>query len=99
MGIVNRCEILHLSLMQLYDADMRTTVDLPPALYQRVKERAADHQQSMSSTLASLVSQGLDLQDETTKAEVEVDPVSGFPVISIGRAITSEEVARLIEED
>jgi predicted transcriptional regulator len=76
---------------------MRATVDLPPALLSRVKELARDQQQSLSATLSLLVARGAaDFEDPDC---VFTDPVSGLPTIRVGRAVTPEEVADLIDED
>ncbi len=76
---------------------MRTTVDLPPALHRRALELAGLRGQSLSATLAELAARGLSQLDEPVV--VHTDAVSGFPVISIGRRITSSEVAAALDED
>ncbi|RIJ70627.1 hypothetical protein D1871_18045 [Nakamurella silvestris] len=76
---------------------MRTTVDLPPALHRRAVELAKRRGQSLSATLADLAARGLGQLDEPVV--VQTDAVSGFPVISIGRRVTSDEVADLLDED
>lgn len=77
--------------------DMRTTVDLPPALYQRVKELAGRRGVSVSRTIAELTQRGLADFGEPTR--VRISPVSGLPYISIGRPITNDEVLALLDED
>lgn len=76
---------------------MRTTVDLPPAAHQRVQQLAASRHQSMSRVIADLTLQGL------AQLEIEVeysrDPRSGFPTISIGRTVTSEDVAEALDDE
>lgn len=76
---------------------MRTTVDLPPAAHERVRELAASRRQSMSHVIADLTMQGL------AQLEIEVeysrDPRSGFPVISVGRAVTPEDVATALDDE
>lgn len=52
---------------------------------------------SLSSVLSDLVVRGLAQRGEHTT--LTVDPRSGFPTFSIGRPITSDEVADLIDED
>jgi len=76
---------------------MRTTVDLPPALHRRAVELAKRRGQSLSATLADLAARGLGQLDEPVV--VHTDAVSGFPVISVGRRVTSEEVAEILDED
>lgn len=76
---------------------MRTTVDLPPAMHRRVSEMARERGQSMSSVLAELTALGLARSGEPS--EISTDDVSGLPVISIGRALTSEQVAELLDDE
>ena len=76
---------------------MRTTVDLPPALHRRALELARLHGQSLSATVAELAARGLSQLDEPVV--VRTDAVSGFPVISVGRRITSDDVAAALDED
>lgn len=76
--------------------DMRTTVDLPPAAHRRVKELALSRHQSLSATIAELTMRGLAQIDEP--AHISVDAQTGIPAISIGRPITTDEVAELLDE-
>lgn len=76
---------------------MRTTVDLPPGLHRRAVALAEQRGQSLSATVAELAVRGLSQLDEPVV--VHTDAVSGFPVISIGRRITSDEVAAALDED
>lgn len=80
-----------------YDSAMRTTVDLPPALHRRAVELAKRRGQSLSATLAELAARGLSQLD--APMVVRSDPVSGFPVISVGRRVTSDDVAAVLDED
>lgn len=75
---------------------MRTTVDLPPAVRRRAELLAASRGQSLSATIAELTIRGLGQLDEPI--EIEVDVRSGFPVMSFGRRITSEDVAAALDE-
>lgn len=75
---------------------MRTTVELPPAVHRRAKELAAERGQSVSSVVADLAIRGLaQLESDAT---LEVDPRTGLPVLSIGRAVTDEDVAALLDD-
>lgn len=76
---------------------MRTTVDLPPLVKQRAEQIAADRGQSLSAVVADLVIRGLGQLDEPIK--IEIDERSGFPVISYGQRITSEDVAAILDEE
>ena len=76
---------------------MRTTVDLPLALHQRVRELAEERHQSMSAVVAQLAALGL--SEAGGPRQIRTDPRSGFPVISIGRVVTAEEVAEALDEE
>jgi hypothetical protein len=74
---------------------MRTTVDLPPAVHRRAVELARARGQSLSATLAELTTRGLSQLDEPLL--ISTDERSGFPVVGVGRRITSEEVAEALD--
>lgn len=76
---------------------MRTTVDLPPAVHRRAQELAHARGQSLSATLADLTSRGLSQLAEPMI--VRTDPASGFPVLSVGRRVTSDDVASALDEE
>jgi hypothetical protein len=76
---------------------MRTTVDLPPAVHRRATELAKRRGQSLSAVIAELATYGLSRLDEPVV--VSIDPRSGFPVVSLGRRITSQEVAVALDEE
>jgi predicted transcriptional regulator len=80
-----------------YDAFMRTTVDLPPALHLRARELAASSRQSLSAVLADLVARGLRTIDQPTR--VTTDPNTGFPKIDIGATVTVSDVNSWLDED
>jgi hypothetical protein len=76
---------------------VRTTVDLPPAVHRRATELAKQRGQSLSSVVAELATYGLSQLDEPMV--VTTDPRSGFPVVSIGRRITSQDVADALDDE
>jgi len=76
---------------------MRTTVDLPSAVHRRARDLAVARGQSLSSVIAELTSRGLSQLDEPLV--INVDEKSGFPVVSVGRTITSEEVAEALDDE
>lgn len=76
---------------------MRTTVDLPDLVRLRAQELAARRGQSLSAIVAELTARGLAQLDEPIR--LEVDSRSGFPVMSLGRRVTREDVARLLDEE
>ena len=83
------------------DADMmhhmRTTVDLPADVHRRAQRLASERHQSLSATVAELTIRGLASLGES--AEISIDPVSGFPVLALGRRVTSEEVADALDDE
>ena len=76
---------------------MRTTVDLPPAVHRRAMQLAKRRGQSLSSVIAELAIYGLSRLDEPLT--VTTDPQSGFPIVSLGRRITSEDVAEALDDE
>ena len=76
---------------------MRTTVDLPPAVHRRAVQLARERGQSLSSVIAELATYGLSRLNEPLV--VTTDPQSGFPVVSLGRPITSEDVADALDDE
>jgi hypothetical protein len=76
---------------------MRTTVDLPPAVHRQAKEIAERRGLSLSAVVAELAARGLIQLGEP--AVIEVDERSGFPVVSVGRRVTSEDVATALDEE
>lgn len=76
---------------------MRTTVDLPPAVLRRARELSSQRGASLSSVVAELATRGLGRLDEPVV--LSTDPVSGFPVLTLGRRVTSEDVARTLDDE
>ncbi|MBD0024508.1 hypothetical protein GII33_12725 [Gordonia pseudamarae] len=76
---------------------MRTTVELSPELHQRVVELARSRGQSLSTTLAELTVRGLSHLDEPLR--ITTDERSGFPVVSIGRRVSSRDVADALDDE
>jgi predicted transcriptional regulator len=76
---------------------MRTTVDLPPAVHRRAQALAESRHQSLSATLADLTVRGLAALGEPV--ELATDPVSGLPVISLGRPVTAADVAATLDDE
>ena len=76
---------------------MRTTVDLPPAVHRRAKEIAERRGLSLSAVVAELAQPPDGQLDEPVV--IGTDERSGFPVISVGRRITGDEVAAALDEE
>lgn len=75
---------------------MRTTVDLPPAVHRRARQLAERRGSSLSAVIAELTARGLSQLDEPLA--ITIDDVSGFPVIRVGRRVTSAEVAAALDD-
>lgn len=76
---------------------MRTTVDLPPAVRRRAAELATARGQSLSATIAELTARGLSQLEEPLT--IHIDERSGFPVLSVGRRITSADVGVALDDE
>jgi hypothetical protein len=68
---------------------MRTTVDLPPAVHRRARDLAAQRGVSLSTVLADLTVRGLAQLDVPVK--LTTDALTGFPVLSLGRKVTTAQ--------
>ena len=77
---------------------MRTTVDLPDSVHKRATALARDRAQSLSRTLAELITVALDGGQHGQPPVVETDDRSGFPIVRVGRPITTEDVRSLDDE-
>lgn len=74
---------------------MRTTVDLLPAVRQRAEEIARERGQSLSAVVAELATLGLAQLDDACAIETDAH---GWPLFRIGRTITPEYVAEILDE-
>ncbi len=74
---------------------MRTTIDLPDDLHQRVKAIARDTDQSLSATVTALMLRGLEHGDAGV---VDAHPSTGLPLVTVGRVVTSDDV-RAADDD
>lgn len=72
-------------------------MDLPPALHRRAVELAQARGTSLSAIVAELTARGLGQLDEPVI--VQTDPISGLPVLSLGRRVTSGDVADALGEE
>ena len=76
---------------------MRTTVDLPAEVHERAKRIADERRQSLSATLADLTVRGLASLGEP--ATISTDSVSGLPTLTLGRQITTSDVAEALDDE
>ncbi|GAA5152321.1 antitoxin VapB29 [Pseudonocardia eucalypti] len=75
---------------------MRTTVDLPDDLHQQALSIARDTSRTLSETIADLMRRGL---NQRPAGQITVSPATGWPVISVGRVITTEDVRSLDDDE
>ncbi|GAB2454193.1 antitoxin VapB29 [Nocardioides hungaricus] len=76
---------------------MRTTVDLPASVHRRASELARERHQSLSAVVADLTVRGLAALGEPV--QVSTDPISGLPAVTLGRRITSADVADAVDDE
>lgn len=81
----------------MYDAGMRTTVDLPPAVHRRAIELAAVRGVSLSAMVAELTTRGL--AELGTPTRLITDSRTGLPSLRIGRRVTDEDVAAALADE
>lgn len=81
----------------MYDALMRTTVDLPKDLHRAVQSLARDRGQSMSRTLSELVRRGL--RPDHQPERVRLDEPTGLPVVQLGSPVTTDMVRAAADEE
>jgi len=77
---------------------MRTTVDLSDEAYQAVKAIARDREESMGKVMSELIIKGACQPDSDQKVG-EIRMVNGWPVVSIGRPITNQEVRDFLTDN
>ncbi len=74
---------------------MRTTIDLPADLHSQAVAIARDTHRTLSETVAELMRRGL---SSCTSRKGDVSRRTGFPTVTLGRTITSEDVRALEDE-
>lgn len=75
---------------------MRTTVDLPPSVHRRAQLLASEQGRSLSAVVAELTTRGL--AQLAAPVDLAVDEQTGLPVLSIGRRISADEVAEILDD-
>ena len=78
---------------------MRTTVDLPPMVLERVRGIAADRRTSISSVIAEFVEAGLEGPPVPPSDRLRRDPRTGFLVAHLPGIITAADVRAAEDED
>jgi hypothetical protein len=75
---------------------MRTTIDLPEDLHKQAAAIARDTSRSLSETVAELMRRGL---GQGRGTEISRSPLTGLPVLHLGRVITTEDVRALDDDE
>ena len=75
---------------------MRTTIDLPPELHTLARELAHQQNKTMSQVITECIQRGLGIAPDPTLRIDTTD--SGWPVVTLGRTITAEDVRSLEDE-
>jgi hypothetical protein len=81
----------------MYDAMMRTTVDLPDDLHRAARSLAHDRGQSLSQTISELVRRAL--SPNSGDERVSVDPATGLPLVRLGIPVTTEMARRAADDE
>ena len=77
--------------------DMRTTIDIPPLLHERIMAYAQMQGRSFSATAVEALLRGM--APIETPDNLSRSPLTGLMVVNTGHPVTSEDVAELIDED
>jgi predicted transcriptional regulator len=77
----------------MYDARMRTTIELPDDLHELARQLAHEGNRSMSEVIAELIRLGL----RPGRAEPSTG-TRGLPIVAVGRPVTAEDVRSLDDE-
>lgn len=88
-------------MRELYDAHMRTTIDLPEDLHRIVSSLAVHTRRSLSLTAVELIRRGLASAAPTAtsrEAAMVTSAKTGLPVIRLPRVVTPEDVKALEDE-
>ena len=78
---------------------MRTTVDLPDDVLERVRSIAADRRTSVSKVIAEYVARAVNPHPVTSGDRLAVDPLTGLAVVDLGRIITMDEVRQALDDE
>jgi hypothetical protein len=79
----------------VYDAIVRTTIDLRPDLHDKASSIARDTKRSLSETVNDLLARVLDPESAPS---VTIDVERGLPVVHLDRIVTVDDVRALDDE-
>jgi ABC-type Fe3+ transport system permease subunit len=80
----------------MYDAQVRTTIDLPEDLHRAARSLARDRGQTMSQTVGDLMRRALISGTDTE--QVSIDTATGLPLVRLGKSVTTEMVRSAADE-
>lgn len=75
---------------------MQTTIDLPPAVHARALELAEQQHKTLSEIITECVQEALGRV--ANRAVLVGTTSSGWPIVSLGRPVTAEDVRSLEDE-
>jgi metal-responsive CopG/Arc/MetJ family transcriptional regulator len=76
---------------------MRTTIDLPDDLLRTLKEIARDRNQTLSQAVVDAMRRSM--APTGPGAKIEMNPITGLPLIYLGRPTTLEDVRALDDDE
>ena len=74
---------------------MRTTIDLPDEIHALASSVARDRGCTLSAAVVDLIRRGLGSQVHVA----QVDARTGFPLLASGRAVSSDDVHDLLDDE
>ena len=81
----------------MYFREMRTSVDLPDDVLERIRDIAADRRTSVNNVIAELVTKAVRPAATTAGQRSRTDLLTGLKVLHLGRTVTTEEVRAAME--
>jgi predicted transcriptional regulator len=81
--------------INVYTGSTRTTVDLRPDLHARAMSLARDRRMTLSEAVNELLARVLEPASTPTISD---NPVTGLPLVRLGRVVTVDEVRELDDE-
>jgi len=73
---------------------VRTTPDLTDEAYALAKSIAREKDQGLARTISEII-----LAHGTAAAPAKLKTRNGFPVVTLGRRLSSEDVKKILDED
>jgi hypothetical protein len=80
----------------VYNAVMRTTIDLRPDLHHRALSISRDKHQSLSETINELIARVL---GEPSSATLQRSSATGLTTVRLGTVITADDVRSLDDDE